>query len=58
MSITDVTKFVRQQKKVLDTQGISWITTARERVYPVSNPDISQRIGLDFEETATVVGLI
>ncbi|KAK3085135.1 hypothetical protein FSP39_024932 [Pinctada imbricata] len=47
VSITDITKFVREQKKILDKGGQSQLIIPRERVYPVADPNVRARIGLD-----------
>ena len=50
VKIDDITDFVKEQKKVLDTKGTEELLVAKETVYPVANQNIAQRIQLDFDE--------
>ncbi|XP_071178844.1 uncharacterized protein [Mytilus edulis] len=50
-SITDITDFVKSQKKVLDREGQKDLMTPKERVYNVLDCNTCSRIDLDvFEE--------
>ncbi|XP_063396822.1 uncharacterized protein LOC134681235 [Mytilus trossulus] len=50
-SITDITDFVKSQKKILDREGQKELMTPKERVYNVLDCNTCSRIDLDvFEE--------
>ncbi|XP_052072735.1 uncharacterized protein LOC127710813 [Mytilus californianus] len=50
-SITDITDFVKSQKKILDREGQKELMTPKERVYNVLDYNTCSRIDLDvFEE--------
>ncbi|XP_033099502.1 uncharacterized protein LOC117103116 [Anneissia japonica] len=46
--IEDVTAFVHEQKRILDSEKIENLITAKETVYPVTNPKTAQLIGVDI----------
>lgn len=46
-SITDITDFVKSQKKILDKEGDKELVTPKERVYQVRDYKTSSRIELD-----------
>lgn len=46
-SITDITDFVKAQKKILDREGEKELMMPTERVYHVTDDNICNRIGLD-----------
>lgn len=56
--IEDITDFVHEQKKILDSEGEANISVALETVYPVTDPNIAARIDLTYTEPAELVGFV
>ena len=48
VSIEDISDFVRVQHAVLTDQGLDFLMTPREEVYPVKDPQVRQRLGVDL----------
>lgn len=53
-SITDITDFVKSQKKILDREGRKELMTPKERVYKVMDYNTCSRIDLDVFENSSV----
>lgn len=51
-SITDITDFVKSQKKILEREGQKELMTPRERVYQVQNYSTTSRINLDVYDVS------
>ena len=51
ISIEDVSDFVREQHKIVQSDDWSALLTPRERVYPVLNPETARRLGLNVLDT-------
>ncbi|KAL3858111.1 hypothetical protein ACJMK2_012722 [Sinanodonta woodiana] len=47
VSISDISDFVKEQKRILDEKGPEEIKTPKERLYTLADHSISARIGLD-----------
>ncbi|XP_005113586.3 uncharacterized protein LOC101863164 [Aplysia californica] len=47
LNIMDITEQVREQRRVLDTQGEDAIVSPRERIYLPASQDTARQIGLD-----------
>jgi hypothetical protein len=54
-SITDITDFVKSQKKILDREGQKELMTPRERVYQVQNYTTTSRISLDVFDVSVSI---
>jgi len=45
VSIEDISEFVRQQRRVLETKGLWSLQTPREEIYPVSDSKVAAKLG-------------
>jgi hypothetical protein len=45
--IDDVSEFVREQREVLSASGAGSLLTPEEHVYPINNPMVARKIGVD-----------
>ena len=53
MEIKDITEFIHQQYEHVKSNQFDQLTVARERVYPVTNPNTASLIGVDSPEKLT-----
>ena len=53
MEIKDITEFVCQQYEYIKRNEVDHLTVARERVYPVTDPDTASLIEVDSQEGLT-----
>ncbi len=51
ISVEDVSDFVREQHKIVQSEDWSALQTPRERVYPVANEETARRLGLNVLDT-------
>jgi hypothetical protein len=47
ISIEDVTSFVHEQRDALSLRGLDALITPKEEPYPVEDPSIRQRLGME-----------
>jgi hypothetical protein len=47
VSVEDISGFVAEQREHAQTNGYAKLVTPREEVYPITDPEIAQHIGID-----------
>lgn len=50
VSIEDITDFVHAQHAALKSQGLDALMTPQEEIYPLTDPIIRKRLGMDHEQ--------